>query len=349
MRTLQLKASRSPAGPSNAGGFSLVELMVAIVLGLFLVIGLLSLIGSNSASRVELDKSSRQIENGRFALSLLTEDIEHAGFTGSVLPRTSSSVTQSAPTLCPGTMTGALLGYAAAANYVATLPYSVYSPTTMPGCISNRKSGTAVIAVSRASTSTATVGGAVSNVAYLQPSTCASGTIPFAVNPAASAANGVTGVDRFPLKQSDCATPALLRPLVQRIYFVSTCNICSGAAAENPPQPTLKMIEYDASGALQITPLVEGIEDLQFHYGIDSDGNGSPDSYVATPADWADVVTVRIHVLARNEFASAGWSETRTYDMGGAAPVGPFNDGYKRHVFNGVARLHNLSGQREVR
>ena len=351
MRTCVFKALRTPAGSSSAGGFSLVELLVAIVLGLFLVVGLLSLIASNSASRAELDKSSRQIENGRFALSLLTEDIEHAGFTGAVLTRASSSVTESAPTLCPNTMTGASLGYVAAANYVATLPFSVYSPTTVPSCISDQKPGTAIMVVSRASTNSTAVASAISGVAYLQPSTCASETIPFAVNPAAS------GADRFPLRQSDCATAAVLRPLIQRIYFVSTCNVCSGTSAENPPLPTLKVAEYDATGALQITPIVEGIDDLQFYYGIDDNGNGSPDRYVAVteftsatpPPKWSDVVAVRIHVLARSDLTSPGWVDTRTYDMGASSPVGPFNDSYKRHVYSGVSRLYNLSGQREVR
>lgn len=355
MRICVFNASRTPAGSSSAGGFSLVELLVAIVLGLFLVIGLLSLIASNSTSRAELDKSSRQIENGRFALSLLTADIEHAGFTGAVLTRASSSVTESAPALCPSAMTGASLGYVAAANYVATLPFSVYSPTTVPSCISNWKSGTAIVVVSRASTSTTTVANAVSDVAYLQPSTCASETIPFAVNPAASAANGISGVDRFPLRQSDCTTAAVLRPLIQRIYFVSTCSVCSGASADT--LPTLKVAEYNATtGTPQITPLVEGIENLQFYYGIDDDGNGSPDRYVAvtdftsaTPLpNWRDVVTVRIHVLARSDLTSPGWVDTRTYDMGALSPVGPFNDGYKRHVYSGVSRLYNPSGQREV-
>lgn len=347
MRSYLFIASRRPAcgptGASHAGGFSLVELMVAITLGLFLVIGLLSLIASNSAARAELDKTSRQIENGRFALSLLTEDIEHAGFTGAVVTRTSSSVIQAAPTVCPSTMTGASLGYVAATNYAATLPFSVYSPTTTPGCISNQKAGTAIIAVSRASTSTTAVGSALSTVAYLQASTCANETIPFAVNPAASG----SGTNRFPLTQSDCTTSGVLRPLIQRLYYVSACNVCSGAKADT--LPTLKMVEYDVAGAMQTTPLVEAIDDLQFDYGIDADGNGSPDSYTATTTNWANVVTVRIHVLARNEFRSAGWSETRTYDMGLAeGAVGPFNDNHKRHVYSGLARIENLSGQREV-
>lgn len=341
------RPARSSAGALRAGGFSLIELMVAITLGLFLVIGLVSLIVSNSVSRAELDKSSRQIENGRYALSVLTEDIEHAGFTGSVLTSTgtSNNVTPQSFTVCPSTMTAASLGYTVSGSAMF-IPYAVYALTAIPSCMtsSNYKAGTAIIVVSRASTSTTVVGSETSTVAYLQASNCTSDSVLLAVNTAASGA----GATRFPLKQKDCATASPLRPLLQRIYFVSTCNVCSGASADT--LPTLKMVEYDASGALQITPLVEGIEDLRLYYGIDADNNGSPDSYSATPGalDWPNVVTVRIHVLARNEFTSAGWSETRTYDMGTGTPVGPFNDKYKRHVYSGVARLYNLSGQREL-
>lgn len=347
------RSGHTPAGSSLAGGFSLIELMVAITLGLFLVIGLISLIVSNSVARTEFDKSSRQIENGRYALSLLTEDIEHAGFTGATASRTSASVTQAAPTLCAATMTGAALGYSASINYVATVPFSVYTPddpddaVTACGLGTTHQPDTAIVAVSRASTSTMTIAAAASapGVAYLQSSTCSDETIPFAVNPAASG----TGTTRFPLRQTGCTTSSPLRPLIQRVYFVSKCNVCAGASADT--QPTLKVAEYDATGEPTITPLVEGIQDLQLYYGIDADNNGSPDSYSVAPAatDWPNVVTVRIHVLARNEDPSAGWTDNRTYDMGVAGvPVGPFNDKYKRHVYSGVARLYNISGQREL-
>lgn len=345
---------RAIASSLRVRGFSLVELMVAILLGLFIVIGLLTLIVSNSISRAELDKSSRQIENGRFALAQLTEDIEHAGFTGTTLSRTAGSLTQTAPPPCPAAMSASGLGYSAAANYVATVPFSVYGTdsTAAAGCISNYQSGTAIIVVSRASTATTTVAAAASsNAAYLQASTCVSETTPFAV------ATGASGAAGFPLTATDCTTAALLRPLIQRVYFISSCNVCT-SPSDN--QPTLKVAEYTAAGAKTITPLVEGIQDMQFDYGIDTDNNGSPDSYSATPAatDWPNVVTVRIHLLARNEDPSGAWTDTRTYNMGlaegtvPATPVSPctsgFCDKYKRHVYSGVARLYNISGQREL-
>jgi type IV pilus assembly protein PilW len=161
--------------------------------------------------------------------------------------------------------------------------------------------------------------------------------------------------------------PAPLRKIVQRIYYVSNCNVCG---TDNIP--TLKMAEY-LGGEMRITALVEGIDGLQFDYGMDIDGNGSPDCYTSNPnappaaetaacpqttpaydwtkadTNWTNIMTVRAHVLARNLDASGGWVDKRTYDMGLALPAaGPFNDAVKRHAYSTVARLYNVSGQREA-
>ncbi len=46
--------------------------------------------------------------------------------------------------------------------------------------------------------------------------------------------------------------------------------------------------------------LVSDVEDLQAIYGIDTNGDQSADRYVATPADWAQVVTARVCVQVRS-------------------------------------------------
>ena len=48
-------------------GFTLVELMVAMTLSLLVLVVMITLFANTSAARSEIDKSSRQIENGRFA------------------------------------------------------------------------------------------------------------------------------------------------------------------------------------------------------------------------------------------------------------------------------------------
>ena len=349
------------AGRRRIGrGFTLVELMVAITLGLFLLIGLISLLVSTVISRSELDKSSRQIDNGRYALQLLSEDIQLAGFVGAPSGAAFANVV---PVACPASI--ADLGYAATTSPgTSSVPLPTYQPGSTPTCIDHVMSGTAMMVVTRASTNAVSVASAVAGERYLQMSNCANDTLPFAVAAGSATAS-------FTLMQKDCLSSNLapLRKIVQHIYYVSSCNVCG-----TDTTPTLKMAEY-VNGAMTVTPLVEGIENLQLDYGIDMDANGSPDCYTSNPSNppaaeiavavcpqttpaydwtvaatnWANVMTVRIHVLARNTEASGGWTDGRTYDMGLAVPsAGPFKDAVKRHVYSTVARLYNSSGQRET-
>ena len=68
----------------RAAGFSLVELMVSMAIGLMLLATLLVVFANASSARGELERSSRQIENGRYAVELLSDDLRVAGYYGEV-------------------------------------------------------------------------------------------------------------------------------------------------------------------------------------------------------------------------------------------------------------------------
>src|SRR5437899_11146866 len=68
--------------PRHQAGFTIIELMVSIAIGLFLVAGLTGLLVASSVNSSELNKTAIEIENGRYALQLLAEDVQHAGFWG---------------------------------------------------------------------------------------------------------------------------------------------------------------------------------------------------------------------------------------------------------------------------
>jgi type IV pilus assembly protein PilW len=100
--------------------------------------------------------------------------------------------------------------------------------------------------------------------------------------------------------------------------------------------------------------VAEGIERLEFDYGIDSAVgaaplDGSADTYSrcapCTAAEWARVVSVRISLLARNTEATAGYTDTKTYAMGIIGDVSPLTGftNYKRHAFQAVVRVNNQS------
>jgi len=60
-----------------------------------------------------------------------------------------------------------------------------------------------------------------------------------------------------------------------------------------------------------------------------------------------NVTAVRIHVLARSRDETRGYTDTKTYRLGNSATVyGPYNDGFKRHVYTTTVRLPNIAGRR---
>jgi len=84
-------------------------------------------------------------------------------------------------------------------------------------------------------------------------------------------------------------------------------------------------------------------------------GDGIPDgAFVRCTAlapcdlsDFMNATAVRVYVLARSREATPGYTDTKTYTLGTAGTVGPFSDGFKRHVYSTTVRLINNSGRRE--
>lgn len=116
------RAVQSQRLRNAARGFTMVELMVAMALGLLLLGVLVAMVVSTIGNRNELDKSSRQIENGRYAVQVLTSDIESAGFIGT---SGQQMWDRRAPQACPTTL--AELGYDPTAKQ---LPLAVQLLTT---------------------------------------------------------------------------------------------------------------------------------------------------------------------------------------------------------------------------
>ena len=80
-------------------GFTLIELMVGLLLSGIILFALVTLFGNNSRMRNEIDRATQQIENGRYALDLIRDDLHLAGYYGDVLPQSGySAATAAVPT-----------------------------------------------------------------------------------------------------------------------------------------------------------------------------------------------------------------------------------------------------------
>lgn len=339
------------ASRSRQRGLSLIELMIAMAIGVFMMIGIISLMLSVSRTRTELDKTSEQIESGRYAIQQLSDEVRLAGFYGtSQIVAAQTSLPD--PCATAAALANLQFSYSASgAGVTEPLPIDGYAAgSTLPTCLTNATSGTEALGVHRvgnADVAPSTIG-ASNSAPYVQLSACDLDNVPFVFS--------ATATD-FVLRQKDCATTATIWPYLAKTFFLSGCDDC----AANDGIPTLKVADQ-ITGSIQT--IAEGIQDIHFDYGIDLDKNGSPDCYVADPSvatapancpsgwgtaiqNWSNVVTVRVHLLARSVDPTPGWSDTFTYDLGRAIPSGPFNDQYKRQVYSAVIVIANVSGGRE--
>lgn len=333
-------------------GLSLIELMVGITIGLLIVAGMAVLFANTSQSRTELEKSSRLIENGRYATELLRDELQVAGFFDA-LSLVTSGYALTDP--CATSVSFSSAGAAPTVTAIAPTPLFGYDNTWVNTakstfCTSftasslNYQPNTDVLVVRRASTAApvtpASVAGKTSTQ-FLQVAACEADllTTPYAV-----AVGGSTSLN---LRKKDCSTLADVRPLVSRVYFVASCNVCTGSGADSIP--TLKMLELQAS-TLTPVALVEGIESMQVEYLLDSDSDGVPEATSVASAiadtDWPTVAGVNLFLVVRNLEATVGYGSVRTFTMGGTT-LTTGNDGIKRHLFTQSIRLTNLGLRNE--
>jgi type IV pilus assembly protein PilW len=344
-------------GNIKVAGFSLIELMISITIGLIILSGMLVVFANTNATRNEIDRTNRQIENGRYALEILRDDIQLAGFYGEmnwgnfIAP---SNVAAAMPATMPDPCTTTLTERTTGGGTQGVLRLHVqgvddYIAGTL-SCLTGAnavKPGTDVIVVRRAKTCEAGATGcdlfdAAGNNPYLQVSLCSTATTTHTLGP---------GTATFSHKLKNCTTDAPKRPYVIYMYFVGTDNV-------------LKRAEFTGTAMGNVTSLVDGVENMQIEYGVDtidaaaSPPDGNPNTYlsatniglVATmpvPEAWSNVVTVKIHLLARNTEASPGYTDTKSYTLG-AVTVAAANDNIRRHVYTSLVRIQNVSGRRET-
>jgi type IV pilus assembly protein PilW len=342
-------------------GFTLVELMVAITVGLLLLAGLSTLFTSNNAAQMEIDRANRQVENGRYAMQLMTGDLRNAGYYAEFDP-VSLVAPAAPPDPCSTNIADITSGIA--------LAVQGYDDNTTINCLTDRKAGTDVVAVRH--TQTCVVDAADCEPAsaggpFFQASLC-NNSFELGSNQVSNYYQVSATNTGFTLHQRNCnatqnsGTPAVLRRLLTHIYFIANNSIGTDGI------PTLKRAEVVSNGgvlSVQIVPLAEGIENMQIEYGIDNDADGVADVFAADAAtangcggggacavsNWSNVVSLKLNLLARTLTPTMTYTDTKSYTLGLNAQRQPniiaaANDKYKRHVFSSLIGLPNVAGRK---
>lgn len=330
---------RHPPRP-RADGFTMVELMIAMTIGVFLLGTLTLVLANNSRTRHEIEKSIGQIQNARFALQVIAEDLSNAGFYGeAIIPSRSGTVV---PDLCTSAdeLNNARAFPIQGADNIDTMPQSCAG-------IDIAFPGSDLLVVRRASTCAVGETGCdtfADGLPHLQQPGCPDDCRDPPVCSAAVATSGaeLTARGRSCIEGDEAPKYRLFN----RVYYLAAGSMPGDSI------PTLKRAELTASGYV-VAPIAEGIEHLHFEYGIDSaPRDGEPEHYtvgVLSASEWQDVVSVRVHIVARNARTTSGYEDNRTYRLGRDEVIRPSADvkAFKRQAYSATIRLNNIAGRRE--
>jgi len=329
--------------PRNQHGFSLVELMVAMAIGTFLLAGAVTVFGKTRDLYRTNDAAARLQETARYAMSTIEVDLRMANYWG-LMSR--SDLIENGPkinlanaqTIDPTySLPAELTGFAGTINqcgamWAVRLPLYIEATDSYTlGCAASGAgavAGSDTLTVRRASTQAiapaalgATNGQIKLQTSRVQGSMFAGTTIP--------------GFFQPPLSET--------RALVVNGYYIGQDS------DQQPGTPSLRRKQLDVAGnapAITDLQIVPGVEDLQVELGGDFNQDQNADYFVqpgaAIPAG-DEIVAVRVWLLVRSELPEVGFTDGRTYDYAsrtGANALTP-GDSFRRVLVSKTIALRN--------
>ncbi len=354
-------------GRSSEGmqGFTLVELMVAMTIGLIVLAAVAQIFTTSRATYQVEEGLARVQENGRIAMEFVARDLRMAGYAGcfnvnktmdtasgylGVTRLASTSFATdfaTAPPLEPLHIRG---HDASGGAWNPVLPgiFGVVTPIT----------GTDVLVIRRGDTQSfrleAAMGGTAADVDLGADlgTALAVGNVVMVADCQGFDLFQVTGIDTNQalahaagpnLAPGDLSRPysanAEVMKLLTRVYFIGHRN----GNVNNPP--SLFMLDMNDGLTLE---LVDNVENMQVLYGEDMDGDQSADIYRTADAivPWSRVVSVRISLLLRTPTETGTDVDTKVYDMFGDTgsatdDFDPADDRRQRRIFNSTIQLRN--------
>jgi len=358
MNTASLASMKDIGALKGANGLSLIEIMIALAIGSLLLLGLMQVFSASRTAYQLTEGMSRAQENGRFAMEFLQRDLRMAGHFGCVndqahLQSVDSMANHFPPAtpanwgiafpssnaaLAPG---GAVRGYdasgtgpgqtvdltAPAAGWNPGLPPVIAALNPLPGSdiIEVRYLGNKGLPVTSITNPTATT-----TVVSVPASRWATFTEDGEATPTMFGLADCSFADIFPAAAvSSAAGTVTVNALIDRytpqpegtalLYRVESMVYYIGRGASG--RPALFRARSNNAGifpASAAEELVEGIESLQFLFGLDSVvdlGIAPPSGYLTeqrtaagvtdSPMHWRRVGQVQVGILSSSPDSAA--------------------------------------------
>jgi type IV pilus assembly protein PilW len=288
-------------------GLTLVELMVALVMGLVLLGGVVTVFVANKETYRVQDALARVQENGRFALSLLTRELRTSGLMGC---STLKPLSKPRNTVRDGSLFPAgsrFADYERPADGFEAISTTAWSPPLDPQFASLATQPTAgndvlLVRVVDGNEERVTLNAATTAPLVLQSnSRLQVGDVAIVSDCEGAAVFQVTGVSGSTVTHNvdlgkqfpSAATVAEVQEIRNTAYYVAPSNVSAEPA----------LWRWDGINAAQ--EMAEGIERLQVRFGIDINGDQAVDQYdtaaeVENGNNWGNVISVRVSLVLRS-------------------------------------------------
>lgn len=303
----------------RAAGFSLVEMMIAMVLGLIVVAGLIQVLLANRKSYQLQQGTNILQQNVRFASDRIGWSLRMADFWGG---NNGSVITGSPAVTATGSCTKA---------WILDTRHGVYGyegGATFPiaDCVNDADyvKGSDVLVTRYV------------DADGIDPATTAS-VAPspkqvYLVSAIGQQAALFVASDAVPTTPPASAIGRYVYPYRLDMYYLRPCSNpdggtdaahCDAADDDGNPIPTLMRMRLDSSGSLSAEPLVEGIEQLQFQYGVTSTdlsqlvpANPYVDANAVTADEWPRVIAVSVGMVALSPQRDVAMPHVGTFAVG---------------------------------
>jgi len=269
----------------NQTGLSLIELLIAMLIGLFLLTGIATSYLSSKKNSNARDEFTMLEDNGRLALEIISGVLEHTGYTP---PNT--KVFDPSPFITVDTQVVSEI--CAAGNSVENI-----------GLFSTR------VTQDNALGDAITVAYNGDNRVFTD---CSGGQLP-------------TACQASPIGTTATGGASDMNKIYNAFYLQGGELHCAGSR--------------DSS----VQVIADGIENMQFLYGLDTTDDGRVDRYVNAAnvgTFWNSVVTVQVAILVRSAKTVKAQNEQITYTLLDQSFTAP-DDKFQRAVFTTTVRIRN--------
>jgi len=357
-------------------GYSLVELLIAMTLGLFVLAGVLKIFSDNSRVYKVLDARSRMQENARYALYVIGRDMRMAGYMHCDANSRIANTVDSANWKFWG---DAVSGYEGG---VSTFPAEISADiSTAPNVpvdpdviVIRRADSDMVFSVSSHNANSATINFAENKpvekggIYVIANPQCTQIGIFQASGPASAGPHNHivhnTGnatspgnctkqlggsFNCAPTATNNSCTPSVTAHTVgesckysyppgSKVFKLLSQAYYIGSSQNIPTLFTENLIESGGDATTSEKVVVQGVENMQILYGIDTDNDFIPDQYVtADNVGTESIVSLRIGLLIRSLREVAGSPQKYRYQNTTVTAT----DNFLRKEFSTTIKLRN--------